>query len=86
MGNLLEDHLPDDQPDDFGKCCVHGYRLLYDGIERRHAVHFQRIDAGKHGSKYGNGMDVFLARYRDYCGGSRRMFGIYLLSETRLRR
>ena len=43
VGNLLEDHSPDDKPDDPCKRDLHGYRLIYIRIEHGNEIYLERV-------------------------------------------
>ena len=87
MGNILEDNLPDDKPDDPCKRGLYGYRLLYDGFERGNDVYREHLPRGERKRcQLGNGMDVRLDRNSDNCGGSGSILSIRILPEKRLRK
>ena len=81
MGNLLEDYVPDDQPDDLGKCALYDYRRVYEQIKRRYVVYRNGIYQEPR-AFYGDVLDLLPDRYPDYSSVLRYLLGIRLLSET----
>ena len=86
MGNLLEDNLPDDKPDDTRKRRVYSHRLVYGGIEPGNAVHIQDVSGNQPGRKYGDVVGILPYRNRNYRFGSGDILCIRILPEKRLRR
>jgi len=84
MGNILEDHFPDDKPYDPRKRDLYGYRFVHVASKRNYEIHFRSLHrTGRKHAFVGDGVDIFPDCCGDDCACGRDSFEFRILSAPR---